>query len=192
MPMLASKIVSPLVQDGSVCLTLSIISLGCACPIGRYRADTPQDAVEGVIEYMDEYYLGKEDWDAFVELGVDTMKDDLILKKIPTAVKSAFTRQYVPVHPVHRSTWMTDTSPGTTKPTILSRSTRATCLRLQSGKLRMRVPSQTMKKSLRSVRSSILGKHPLLSPRQKRKSELTDLVGGRTCSGRARIRQGRR
>jgi replication factor C subunit 1 len=45
---------------------------------------------------MDEYFLGKEDWDAFVELGVDTMKDDLILKKIPTAVKTAFTRQWVP------------------------------------------------------------------------------------------------
>jgi replication factor C subunit 1 len=42
---------------------------------------------------MDEYYLGKEDWDAFVELGVDTMRDDLILKKIPSAAKSAFTRQ---------------------------------------------------------------------------------------------------
>jgi replication factor C subunit 1 len=44
---------------------------------------------------MDSYYLGKEDWDSFVELGVDQMKDELILKKIPTAVKSAFTRQYV-------------------------------------------------------------------------------------------------
>lgn len=43
---------------------------------------------------MDEYYLGKDDWDAFVELGVDSMKDDLILKKIPTATKTAFTRQY--------------------------------------------------------------------------------------------------
>lgn len=54
-----------------------------------------QDAVEEVISYMDEYYLGKDDWDAFVELGVDTMKDEMILKKIPTAVKTAFTRQYV-------------------------------------------------------------------------------------------------
>ena len=44
---------------------------------------------------MDEYYLSKEDWDAFVELGVDSMKDDLILKKIPSAVKAAFTRQSV-------------------------------------------------------------------------------------------------
>jgi replication factor C subunit 1 len=42
---------------------------------------------------MDEYYLGKEDWDALVELGVDSMKDETILKKIPTATKSAFTRQ---------------------------------------------------------------------------------------------------
>lgn len=83
MPMLASKIVSPLTEKGSVRrLTLT--------------ADTmliDQDAVEEVISYMDEYYLGKEDWDAFVELGVDTMKEELILKKIPTATKSAFTRQ---------------------------------------------------------------------------------------------------
>ena len=57
--------------------------------------DVVQDAVEETIGYMDEYFLGKEDWDAFVELGVDEMKDDLILKKIPTAVKTAFTRQYV-------------------------------------------------------------------------------------------------
>jgi replication factor C subunit 1 len=43
---------------------------------------------------MDEYYLGKDDWDAFVELGVDSMKDELVLKQIPTATKSAFTRTY--------------------------------------------------------------------------------------------------
>jgi replication factor C subunit 1 len=41
---------------------------------------------------MDEYYLGKDDWEAFVELGVGEMKDETILKHIPTAVKSAFTR----------------------------------------------------------------------------------------------------
>lgn len=45
-----------------------------------------------VIPAMDEYYLSKEDWDAFVELGVDTMNEDRVLKQIPTAVKSAFTR----------------------------------------------------------------------------------------------------
>ena len=57
------------------------------------RSAHKQDAIPETIECMDEYYLGKEDWDAFVELGVDTMKDDLILKKIPSAAKSAFTRQ---------------------------------------------------------------------------------------------------
>jgi replication factor C subunit 1 len=84
MPMLASKIVSPLTTDGAVNL--------CGKPQAELVAYV-QAAVEDVISYMDEYYLGKEDWDAFVELGVDTMKDDLILKKIPTAVKTAFTRQ---------------------------------------------------------------------------------------------------
>lgn len=86
MPMLASKIVSPLVQSGAV---------------SYFPRKVPgeklimQDAVEEVISYMDDYFLGKEDWDAFVELGVDSMKDELVLKKIPTAVKTAFTRQYV-------------------------------------------------------------------------------------------------
>lgn len=52
-----------------------------------------QDAITETIEYMDEYYLGKEDWDAFVELGVGEMNGDAMLKKISTATKSAFTRQ---------------------------------------------------------------------------------------------------
>lgn len=49
--------------------------------------------MDGVIGTMDEYYLGKDDWDAFVELGVGEMNQDAVLKKIPTAIKSAFTRQ---------------------------------------------------------------------------------------------------
>ncbi|WOO84678.1 Replication factor C subunit 1 [Vanrija pseudolonga] len=69
MPLLASKIVTPLMTKGA-------------------------DAIDDTIATMDEYYLGKDDWDAFVELGVDTMKEELILKKIPTATKSAFTRSY--------------------------------------------------------------------------------------------------
>ncbi|WWD09050.1 hypothetical protein V865_007170 [Kwoniella europaea PYCC6329] len=69
MPLLASKIVLPLVQRGT-------------------------DAVEETIEYMDEYFLGKDDWDALVELGVDSMAESVISKKIPSATKSAFTRQY--------------------------------------------------------------------------------------------------
>jgi Replication factor RFC1 C terminal domain len=43
---------------------------------------------------MDEYYLSKEDWDTVVELGVDENKDDLVLKKISTATKTALTKKY--------------------------------------------------------------------------------------------------
>ncbi|KAF8907193.1 DNA replication factor C, large subunit [Mucidula mucida] len=75
-PALYPYIVRPLIEDGS-------------------------DAVEDIIERMDGYYLNKEDWDSVVELGVDTNKDDIILKKIPGAVKAAFTRKYnATEHPI--------------------------------------------------------------------------------------------
>jgi replication factor C subunit 1 len=69
MPLLAGKIVKPMMDDGT-------------------------EAIDGTIETMDEYFLGKDDWDAFVELGVGDMAEDKILKKIPSATKSAFTRTY--------------------------------------------------------------------------------------------------
>lgn len=69
MPLLANKLVTPLIEDGA-------------------------DAIDPTINVMDEYYLGKDDWDAFVELGVGDMQEDKILKKIPSAVKSSFTREY--------------------------------------------------------------------------------------------------
>ncbi|THU99376.1 purine nucleotide binding protein [Dendrothele bispora CBS 962.96] len=56
--------------------------------------DEGTSAIADVIQTMDEYYLSREDWDTIVELGVDSRKDDLILKKIPTAVKTSFTRKY--------------------------------------------------------------------------------------------------
>lgn len=52
-----------------------------------------QDAITETIDYMDDYYLGKDDWEAFVELGVGEMNGDNIMKHIATATKSAFTRQ---------------------------------------------------------------------------------------------------
>lgn len=52
-----------------------------------------QSAVDEVIDRMDGYYLTKEDWDTVVELGVDDLKDDLILKKISTATKTALTKK---------------------------------------------------------------------------------------------------
>ena len=57
------------------------------------RPDTLQDALDDIIGTMDEYFLGKDDWDAFVELGVGEMNMAAILKKIPSATKAAFTRQ---------------------------------------------------------------------------------------------------
>lgn len=54
-----------------------------------------QSAVPEVIELMDNYYLSKEDWDTIVELGVDEKKDDLVLKKITAATKTALTRKWV-------------------------------------------------------------------------------------------------
>ncbi|KAF5365675.1 hypothetical protein D9758_003145 [Tetrapyrgos nigripes] len=56
--------------------------------------DEGSNAIEDVIQTMDEYYLSREDWDTIVELGVDNRKDELVLKKIPAAVKSSFTRKY--------------------------------------------------------------------------------------------------
>jgi hypothetical protein len=54
-----------------------------------------QSAVPEVIDYMDEYYLSKEDWDTIVELGVGPANSEFIMKKISTATKSGFTRRSV-------------------------------------------------------------------------------------------------
>ncbi|KAF8554964.1 DNA replication factor C, large subunit [Imleria badia] len=69
LPALFPCIVKPLVDDGS-------------------------SAVDQVIERMDEYYLSREDWDTIVELGVDQNKDEVVLKKISAATKTAFTKKY--------------------------------------------------------------------------------------------------
>ncbi len=49
--------------------------------------------VDEVIDRMDEYFLNREDWDTLVELGLDDFREDLVLKKISTATKTAFTRK---------------------------------------------------------------------------------------------------
>jgi replication factor C subunit 1 len=49
--------------------------------------------VPDVIDALDKYFLTKEDWDALVELGVGEYKDDVVLKKISTATKTAFTKK---------------------------------------------------------------------------------------------------
>lgn len=42
---------------------------------------------------MDDYYLGTEDRDTIMELGINPSGEQ-VLKKIPSAVKSGFTRKY--------------------------------------------------------------------------------------------------
>jgi len=62
------------------------------------------DGVEEVIELMDEYYLGRDEWDAIVELGVgDGRGMEEVLKKIPSQTKAAFTRKCVSRLPLRRS-----------------------------------------------------------------------------------------
>lgn len=59
------------------------------------------NAIPTVIEMMDEYFMTKEDWDFIMELLVGNENTDALIKKIPTAVKSSFTRQYNSMtHPV--------------------------------------------------------------------------------------------
>lgn len=61
-------------------------------PLYNYNT-TWQNTVDEVIEQMDQYFLSKEDWDTLVELGVGDNKDDVVLKKIPTATKTSLTRK---------------------------------------------------------------------------------------------------
>ncbi|KAJ3161679.1 hypothetical protein HDU86_006449 [Geranomyces michiganensis] len=51
------------------------------------------DAIDQVIEFMDDYYLSKDDRDAVLSLGLGKAKDRLD-EKIPQNVKAAFTRAY--------------------------------------------------------------------------------------------------
>ncbi|KAJ2849520.1 DNA replication factor C complex subunit Rfc1, partial [Coemansia erecta] len=61
-------------------------------------AENGVDGVSDVIATMDHYYLSKDHWDAMVELHLD---GERMLKRIPTAVKGAFTREYKKTsHPV--------------------------------------------------------------------------------------------
>ena len=56
---------------------------------------------------MDDYFLNREDWDTLVELGLDEYKDELVLKKISSATKTALTRKYNAAdHPIafHKAT----------------------------------------------------------------------------------------
>ncbi|ODM16113.1 hypothetical protein SI65_08547 [Aspergillus cristatus] len=51
-----------------------------------------KDSVEEVIEFMDSYFLTREDWDALLELGLGPMDESTV--KLETQTKAAFTRVY--------------------------------------------------------------------------------------------------
>ncbi|PWY98183.1 DNA replication factor C, large subunit [Testicularia cyperi] len=52
------------------------------------------EGVEDVIELMDDYYLGMEDREAILELGIDPHNAEALAKSIPSAVKAGLTRKY--------------------------------------------------------------------------------------------------
>ncbi|GJN92543.1 hypothetical protein Rhopal_005573-T1 [Rhodotorula paludigena] len=57
--------------------------------------DRGTDAVDDVIRRLDDYFLGKEEWDAIVEMGVGEGRGmEQVLKSIPSQTKAAFTRRY--------------------------------------------------------------------------------------------------
>ncbi|RAK74581.1 replication factor C subunit 1 [Aspergillus fijiensis CBS 313.89] len=58
----------------------------------RRLKDEGKDAVEEVIDFMDSYFLTREDWDALVELGLGPM--DAEHAKLETQTKASFTRVY--------------------------------------------------------------------------------------------------
>lgn len=51
-----------------------------------------KEAIPAVIDLMDSYFLTRDDFDAIAELGVGPMSEENL--KIPSLVKSAFTREY--------------------------------------------------------------------------------------------------
>lgn len=100
-PTLFPKLVEPLQSKGTVrSFPLRRRSRGLLTFAAPLRLPA-QDGIEEVIQLMDDYYLTKDDWDAIVELGIgEGFTNDEVLKLIPSATKSAFTRTYVcPAHP---------------------------------------------------------------------------------------------
>ena len=66
-------------------------------PLLRYGTE----GISEVIQLLDDYYLTKEDWDTVMDFMIGSDRTEPLLKKIPTTVKSSFTRKYnSTTHPV--------------------------------------------------------------------------------------------
>lgn len=92
-PALFPHLVKPLIDEGAVSPLPTPYT--CTVIVDLQLEWLSQRAVDDIIDRLDEYYLSREDWDTIVELGVDDRKDDLILKKISAATKSALTKKWV-------------------------------------------------------------------------------------------------
>lgn len=58
----------------------------------RQLQDAGKDSVDGVIDFMDSYFLTRDDFDAMMELGLGPMDQSLV--KLDTQTKATFTRLY--------------------------------------------------------------------------------------------------
>jgi replication factor C subunit 1 len=85
-PALFPYIVKPLMTNGVVRMIITFFG-------AIVGSDLEQSAVDQVIDRMDEYFLTREDWEALVELGLDEFQEDIILKKISAATKTALTKK---------------------------------------------------------------------------------------------------
>ncbi|TFK90047.1 RFC1-domain-containing protein [Polyporus arcularius HHB13444] len=50
--------------------------------------------IDSTIRFLEQYNLSREDWDAIVDVGVGDNASAIVLKKIPTSVKTSFTKRY--------------------------------------------------------------------------------------------------
>jgi replication factor C subunit 1 len=58
------------------------------------QSGNTEGAVSAIVDFMDDYFLTLDDRDAILELGMDENNAEELLKKVPPATKTAFTRKY--------------------------------------------------------------------------------------------------
>jgi Replication factor RFC1 C terminal domain len=61
----------------------------------RRFAHDGADAVDEIINLMDEYYLTKEDFDSIIEISIGPNNGEALMKGVTPNAKAAFTRKYV-------------------------------------------------------------------------------------------------
>ena len=59
----------------------------------RRFAKDGSNAVDEIIQLMDEYYLTKEDFDSIIEISLGPNNGEVLMKDVPANAKAAFTRK---------------------------------------------------------------------------------------------------